>query len=138
MRSITDEHRNERLSMRVTQDDKKKLEKLSDQANESYSDTVRRLINDAAKLDYAVQDSGNRVNHIIGVIADSIDDEVYHALAHQMHGTKEEFNGVDDGEAHVKGDRKYFTVKSALYRGIFWDVLSQLDYRDEEELEKEM
>lgn len=144
MNGITEEHCTERISMRVSRDDKLKLEKMSKKNNQSYSDTVRNLINgayhrfklekqdDNREVDYSVEGHGARVNHAIEVLADSINDDVYHELAHQLSGTKAEFSD-DDGEAHVLGDRKYFTVKASLYRGIFWKTLERLDNLDEKD-----
>lgn len=66
----------------------------------------------------------------IELLAQSLSDEEYHELCHQLHGTKSEFDGLDDGECHVAGwsddQKRCFTVKSALYRGIFWQVMNEL------------
>lgn len=66
----------------------------------------------------------------IELLAHSLSDLEYHELCHQLHGTKSEFDGLDDGECHVAGwsddQKRCFTVKSALYRGIFWQVMNEL------------
>ena len=66
----------------------------------------------------------------IELLAQSLSNEEYHELCHQLHGTKSEFDGLDDGECHVAGwseeQKRWFTVKSALYRGIFWQVMNEL------------
>jgi hypothetical protein len=73
----------------------------------------------------------NHANEQIDVSksADNFDLE-YHELCHQLHGSKSEFDGADDGECHVAGwsdeQKRWFTVKSALYRGIFWQTLNKL------------
>lgn len=83
-------------------------------------------------VDYAVNVQGGRCNEFIDAMADKLTDEEYHELCHQLNGTKSEFDGDDDGEVHLEHvDKKYYAVKSALYRGIFWATMSQLDELDE-------
>lgn len=97
------------------------------------------------KLNYQVKGSGidysvhishcsRRVGSMVQVLADKLTDEQYHELCHQLHGVKMEFDKVD-GECSV-GDtlkkKKYYTVSSSLYRGIFWSTLQELDELDEE------
>jgi hypothetical protein len=66
----------------------------------------------------------------IELLGRSLSDLEYHELCHQLHGTKSEFDGADDGECHVASwteeQKRCFTVKSALYRGIFWQVMNEL------------
>lgn len=66
----------------------------------------------------------------IELLAQSLSDLEYHGLCHQLHGSKSEFDGADDGECHVAGwsekQKRWFAVKSALYRGIFWQVMNVL------------
>ena len=68
-------------------------------------------------------------------MAAQLTDEEYHELAHQLHGTKSEFDGEDDGEVHLDyadhNYKKYYTVKASLYRGIFWRTIAQLDQFDQ-------
>lgn len=92
---------------------------------------LERMSNDNNYLDYDVLDAGTLTNQAIQALTDSIDDTTYHELCHQLHGTKAEFDGQDDGEAHVQGDKKFYAVQSALYRGIFWKTLKALDNLDE-------
>lgn len=83
-------------------------------------------------VDYAVNVQGGRCKEFIDAMADKLTDEEYHELCHQLNGTKSEFDGDDDGEVHLEHvDKKYYAVKSALYRGIFWATMSQLDELDE-------
>ena len=97
------------------------------------------------KLNYPVKGSGidysvnishcsRRVGSMVQVLANKLTDEQYHELCHQLHGVKMEFDKVD-GECSV-GDtlkkKKYYTVSSSLYRGIFWSTLQELDELDEE------
>lgn len=72
---------------------------------------------------------GKRANEMVAALADNLTAEEYHELCHQLHGTKAEFDGLDDGECHVgHGADKYrYTVNAALYRGIFWSTLNALD-----------
>lgn len=90
--------------------------------------------------DYDV-DSDNdngRLNKYINAIAERLTDDEYHELCHQLHGTKSEFDGDDDGEVHLEHvDKKYYTVKSALYRGIFWSTLARLDSLDTSKFDEE-
>lgn len=89
-------------------------------------------------VDYAVNVHGDRCNEFINAIADKLTDEEYHELCHQLNGTKSEFDGADDGEVHLEHvDKKYYTVKSALYRGIFWSTLARLDSLDESKFDEE-
>ena len=89
---------------------------------------LERMSSDNNNLDYDVQNGGLLTNQAIQALTDSIDDTTYHELCHQLHGTKAEFDGQDDGEAHVQGDKKFYTVQ---YRGIFWKTLKALDNLDE-------
>lgn len=72
---------------------------------------------------------------MISVLAEELTEQEYHELCHQLHGSKMEFD-QEDGECTIKGskERKYFyTVQSALYRGIFWETLERLDFFEERE-----
>lgn len=66
----------------------------------------------------------------IELLAHSLSDFEYHELCHQLNGAKSEFDGLDNGVCHVAGwteeQKRFFTVKSALYRGIFWQVMNEL------------
>lgn len=71
---------------------------------------------------------GKRANKMVAALADNLTVEEYHELCHQLHGTKAEFDGADDGECHAERVDKYrYTVTAALYRGIFWSTLNALD-----------
>lgn len=72
---------------------------------------------------------------MISALAEELTEQEYHELCHQLHGSKMEFD-QEDGECTIKGskERKYFyTVQSALYRGIFWETLERLDFFEERE-----
>jgi hypothetical protein len=72
---------------------------------------------------------------MIAVLAEELTEQEYHELCHQLYGSKAEFD-QEDGECTIKGskERKYFyTVQSALYRGIFWETLERLDFYEERE-----
>lgn len=72
---------------------------------------------------------------MIAVLAEELTEREYRELCHQLHGSKAEFD-QEDGECTIKGskERKYFyTVQSALYRGIFWETLERLDFFEERE-----
>lgn len=72
---------------------------------------------------------------MISKLAEELTEQEYHELCHQLHGSKAEFD-PEDGECTIKGskERKYFyTVQSALYRGIFWQVLEKLDFELDQE-----
>lgn len=77
------------------------------------------------KIDYSVDTPDNTSIKFIKLLAGNLTALQYHELCHQLHGTKAEFNTVD-GECDTS-DKYYFTVKSALYRGIFWATLNRLD-----------
>lgn len=65
---------------------------------------------------------------MIQALADELTGEEYHELCHQLHGTKEEFDQVDGRcSKPTEAERYYYTVQSALYRGIFWQTLEELD-----------
>lgn len=71
---------------------------------------------------------------MISKLAEELTEQEYHELCHQLHGSKMEFD-QEDGECTIKGskERKYFyTVQSALYRGIFWQTLERLDFELEQ------
>lgn len=82
-------------------------------------------------IDSSVDKANDRSMSKIQLLAQSLSDLEYHELCHQLHGTKSEFDGLDDGECHVDGwpddQKRYFAVKSALYRGIFWRTLNELE-----------
>lgn len=71
---------------------------------------------------------------MISVLAEELTEQEYHELCHQLHGTKSEFDEVD-GECDklTKEAKYYYTVQSALYRGIFWETLERLDFFEERE-----
>ena len=72
---------------------------------------------------------------MISKLAEELTEQEYHELCHQLHGSKAEFD-PEDGECTIKGskERRYFyTVQSALYRGIFWETLERLDFFEERE-----
>lgn len=72
---------------------------------------------------------------MISKLAEELTEQEYHELCHQLHGSKMEFD-QEDGECTIKGskERKYFyTVQSALYRGIFWQTLERLDFELDQE-----
>lgn len=71
---------------------------------------------------------GKHAKEMVAELADKLTVEEYHELCHQLHGTKSEFDGADDGECHADHVDKYrYTVNAALYRGIFWSTLNALD-----------
>lgn len=84
----------------------------------------------AQHLDTSADKADGHAVAKIELLAQSLSDLEYHELCHQLHGTKSEFDGLDDGECHVAGwselQKRCFTVKSALYRGIFWQVMNEL------------
>ena len=71
---------------------------------------------------------------MISKLAEELTEQEYHELCHQLHGTKSEFDEVD-GECDklTKEAKYYYTVQSALYRGIFWQVLEKLDFELDQE-----
>lgn len=80
-------------------------------------------------LDESVDGADSHSVAKIELLAQSLSDVEYHELCHQLHGSKSEFDGADDGECHVAGSemqKRFYTVKSALYRGIFWQVMNEL------------
>lgn len=80
-------------------------------------------------IDHNLDNLNIRTELMIEHMAEGITDEVYVELCHQLHGTKREFDEVD-GECSINGDlrhKKMYTVKSALYRGVFWSTLNELD-----------
>lgn len=64
---------------------------------------------------------------MISKLAEELTEREYHELCHQLHGTKEEFD-QEDGECSVPYNKYFYTVQSALYRGIFWQTLERLDF----------
>lgn len=118
---------------------------LSTNILDLYNIDSKEIVTVKFKLNYQVKGSGidysvnishcsRRVGSMVQVLANKLTDEQYHELCHQLHGVKMEFDGVD-GECSV-GDtlkeKKYYTVSSSLYRGIFWSTLQELDELDEE------
>lgn len=87
------------------------------------------------QVDYSVNCLGDKQDKFIDALAAQLTDEEYHELCHQLHGTKSEFDGDDDGEVHLDyadhNYKKYYTVKASLYRGIFWRTIAQLDQFDQ-------
>lgn len=84
-------------------------------------------------LDYTADTPNNASSSMMRLLADALTEEQYHELCHQLHGSKAEFDEVD-GECTAP-DKYYFTVKSALYRGIFWATLDALDELEEKQAE---
>lgn len=82
-------------------------------------------------------------------MANAMSETTYHEICHQLNGTKMEFDGADDGEAHTRNSDPYFrreyALASAMYRGILGGVLSELgalkedeeDRKEEQELEEQ-
>lgn len=82
-------------------------------------------------------------------MANAMSETTYHEICHQLNGSKMEFDGVDDGEAHTRNEDPYFrreyALASAMYRGILGGVLSELgalkedeeDRKEEQELEEQ-
>lgn len=76
---------------------------------------------------------------IINMAASVLSDRAYHELCHQLNGKKSEFDGVDDGEVHkynltTMQEKKAYTIRAALYRGIFGSTLAALRKKDEEKM----
>lgn len=74
----------------------------------------------------------------ISGIAREMPDYVFTALCIQLYGTKREFDD-EKGKcsySKYKDMNDYYTVESALYRGIFWETLQLLGDKLEE-LEKD-
>ena len=69
---------------------------------------------------------------MISALAEELTEQEYHELCHQLHGSKAEFDSVD-GECSVPYNKYFYTVQSALYRGIFWETLERLDFFEERE-----
>lgn len=73
-------------------------------------------------------------------MASAMSETTYHEICHQLNGTKMEFDGEDDGEAHTRNTDPYFrreyALASALYRGILGGVLSELGALKEDEEER--
>lgn len=91
-------------------------------------------------FDYSVNiaECRGQVNLMVQALTDKLTDEQYHELCHQLHGEKMEFDEID-GECKVGNtleQKKYYTVSSSLYRGVFWSTLNALDKLDEEEEER--
>lgn len=73
---------------------------------------------------------------IINAIADVLTDEEYHEICHQLHGTKSEYNGLDDGLYHNSDDLltgKRHAVRDSLYRGVFAATMNELELLKEQE-----
>lgn len=56
------------------------------------------------QVDYSVNCLGDKQDKFIDALAAQLTDEEYHELCHQLHGTKSEFDGEDDGEVHLDLD----------------------------------
>lgn len=73
-------------------------------------------------------------------MANAMSETTYHEICHQLNGTKMEFDGADDGEAHTRNSDPYFrreyALASAMYRGILGGVLSELGALKEDEEER--
>ena len=66
---------------------------------------------------------------MIAVLANELTEQEYHELCHQLYGTKSEFDRIDgECDKPTKGEKYYYTVQSALYRGVFWQTLERLDF----------
>lgn len=71
---------------------------------------------------------------MISVLAEELTEREYHELCHQLHGSKLEFDTVDgECDNNVPYGKYFYTVQSALYRGIFWETLERLDFYEERE-----
>lgn len=85
-------------------------------------------------IDYDIEDVSGR---FIGALASVLTDEEYHELAHQLHGSKSEYDRVDgevDGNygSLPMAERKFRVVKDSLYRGVFWKTLKELEWLENE------
>lgn len=69
---------------------------------------------------------------MIASLAEALTDEEYHEICHQLFGTKDEFNQVDGDCDKQEDEKKFYAVQSALYRGIFWQTLAQIDFVKEQ------
>ena len=69
---------------------------------------------------------------MIASLAEALTDEEYHEICHQLFGTKAEFNQVDGDCDKQEDEKKFYAVQSALYRGIFWQTLAQIDFVKEQ------
>lgn len=74
---------------------------------------------------------------MIASLAEALTDEEYHEICHQLYGTKEEFDKIDGECDKPQSEKKYFAVQSALYRGIFWQILSEMDKAKERKIKFE-
>lgn len=81
---------------------------------------------------------------LVNAMASVLSDRTYHEICHQLNGKKSEFDGADDGEVHMHTvyeltlqEKKAYAIKSALYRGIFGSVLTELKNVDEEALDED-
>lgn len=91
-------------------------------------------------LDYKLNQKDGEVSQVpsfsqrkmIASLAEALTDEEYHEICHQLYGTKEEFDKIDGECDKPQSEKKYFAVQSALYRGIFWQTLAQIDFVKEQ------
>lgn len=90
------------------------------------------------KLDQHIQEAlGQNPTPIqrkmISTLAEELTEQEYHELCHQLYGTKSEFDEVDgECDKPTREERYYYTVQSALYRGVFWQTLERLDFELEQ------
>lgn len=135
------------IRMRLTDDYKRQIQALADREGITLTELLSSAVGDymaekdgsesafrikkkfKQQIDYAIDQASKSTLGMIDCLADQLTDLEYHELCHQLHGTKSEFDGPDDGECHLElpeAQKRAYTVKSALYRGIFWQTLNAL------------
>ena len=96
-------------------------------------------------IDYKIDQKDGEVSQtpslsqrkMIASLAEALTDEEYHEICHQLFGTKDEFNQVDGDCDKREDEKKFYAVQSALYRGIFWQILSEMDKAKERKIKFE-
>lgn len=80
------------------------------------------------EINYDIEEVPSR---FIEALASVLTEEEYHELAHQLNGTKSEYDLIDgeleNGSLPMVG-KKFRVVKDSLYRGIFWQTVNKLDW----------
>lgn len=142
------ENKDQVIRMRLTDDYKRQIQALADREGITLTELLSSAVDDYMKreggldsgfwiqkkfkqqIDYSIDQADTNVLAMIDCIARRLTDREYHELCHQLHGTKSEFDGPDDGECHIEPlsqvRKRAYTVKSALYRGIFWQTINEV------------
>lgn len=141
------ENKDQVIRMRLTDDYKRQIQALADREGITLTELLSSAVDDymrreggsgngfwirekfKQRIDYSIDQASDSVLNMISCIAERLTDREYHELCHQLHGTKSEFDGPDDGECHLAlatPQKRAYTVKSALYRGIFWQTINEV------------